>query len=71
MQQNEPTKAKSRKEKERDIKMLEERLKKKNAGKSKDTELQREEKRQRDRERMEALLKKLRQDLKKDSAEKK
>ena len=70
-QQSGPTKGKSKKEKERDIKALEARLKQKQGRKSEDTDVQRREKRQRERERMEALLKKLREELKNQSADQK
>jgi len=70
-QQKGPTKRKSRKQKERDIKALEERLKQKRGSKVGETDLQRQEKKQRQRERMEAILKKLREDLKKEAGEKK
>lgn len=70
-QQNEPKKEKSRKETEKNMKVLEERLKKKNSGKHEESKLQQEEKRKRERERMEALLKKLREELKDESGEQK
>lgn len=61
---------KSKKEKEAEIRDLEKRLRNKSKKKVGETEEQRRERMQREREKMEALLKKLREDLKKGIEEK-